>query len=51
MPRQGRINTEGALYHFISRGIKRKNIYSTNNDKTFSLELLKVPKPTFGLLA
>ncbi len=33
MPRQGRIEIVGSLYHVISRGIERKKIFSDNQDR------------------
>ncbi|MCB4790430.1 MAG: transposase [Elusimicrobia bacterium] len=33
MPRQGRINIEGGIYHVIQRGIERKAIYKDDADR------------------
>jgi putative transposase len=33
MPRQGRINIEGGIYHVIQRGLERKVIYKNNEDR------------------
>ncbi len=33
MPRQGRINIEGGIYHVIQHGIKCREIYKDNADR------------------
>ncbi|OGS20154.1 MAG: hypothetical protein A2252_10920 [Elusimicrobia bacterium RIFOXYA2_FULL_39_19] len=33
MPRQGRINIEGGLYHVIQRGLERRKIYKDDEDR------------------
>jgi putative transposase len=48
MPRQGRINIEGGIYHVIQRGLERREIYRDDADRTEFLrrldEGLKVTK-------
>ena len=33
MPRQGRINIEGGVYHVIQRGIERRELFKDNKDR------------------
>jgi len=33
MPRQSRIDTEGALHHIIERGIERRKIFNDDQDR------------------
>ena len=33
MPRQGRINIKGGIYHVIQRGIEKRDIFRDNNDR------------------
>lgn len=40
MPRKGRIDAPGALYHIVARGIARKKIFDDDVDMDFFMERL-----------
>jgi putative transposase len=40
MPRQLRIEYEGAIYHLLSRGDRRKAIFADDKDRRMFLETL-----------
>lgn len=40
MPRMGRLHVDGGCYHVIGRGIERRNIFETDEDKTDFIDRL-----------
>jgi hypothetical protein len=42
MPRQSRIQYEGALYHLMSRGDRREEIFRDDLDRTTFLQTLNI---------
>jgi len=42
MPRHGRLHIEGGYYHVMGRGLERRHIFSSNDDKLDFLERLGV---------
>jgi len=42
MPRHGRLHIEGGYYHVIGRGLERRHIFSSVEDKSDFLKRLGV---------
>lgn len=40
MPRQGRLHIPGAYYHVMGRGLERRNIFATDEDKELFISRL-----------
>jgi len=50
MTRALRIKYENALYHLISRGNERKNIFENDNDRKFFIQTLKEPLNIYNII-